>query len=132
MAALLLSIARDRSLRRQRVFRDRTNPLEYYSDIELIQRYRFPRATIVEFVNMVQNRLERPTNRSNPLPVPSMVLSTLRVLPKGDFQSEAADIHGISQPSFSRTFMDVVDALNQSLNNIAFPSGQAFILCTTT
>ncbi|XP_062580377.1 putative nuclease HARBI1 isoform X2 [Saccostrea cucullata] len=77
---------------------------------------------------MVQTRLERPTNRSNPLPVPSMVLSTLRVLAKGDFQSEAADIHGISQPSFSRTFMDVIDALNYSLRNINFPSGQADIL----
>ncbi|XP_062576193.1 putative nuclease HARBI1 [Saccostrea cucullata] len=58
----------------------------------------------------------------------SQVLSTLRVLAKCDFQSEAADIHGISQPSVSRTSMDVIDALNYSLKNITFPSGQAEIL----
>lgn len=58
------------------------------------------------------------------------MLATLRVLSKGDFQSEAADIHGISQPSFSRMFMGVVDALNASLDNIIFPMGQEEILRT--
>nr|XP_034339477.1 putative nuclease HARBI1 [Crassostrea gigas] len=130
MAAILFTLARERSLRRQRVFRDRTNPLDVFSDRELICRYRFPRRTIVDFIQQVDRRLSRPTNRSHPLPVSSMVLATLRVLSKGDFQSEAADIHGISQPSFSRMFMGVVDALNASLDNIIFPMGQEEILRT--
>ena len=73
MAAILLAIARERSLRRQRVFRDRSNPLDCCSDLELIRRYRFPRQTISEFAQMVEIRLERPTQRSHPLPVISMV-----------------------------------------------------------
>jgi hypothetical protein len=55
-------------------------------------------------------------------------LSTLRILGKGDFQSEVADIHGISQPSLSQILMDVVDAINCSLHNINFPSDANDIL----
>uniref|UniRef100_K1PEI0 DDE Tnp4 domain-containing protein n=1 Tax=Magallana gigas TaxID=29159 RepID=K1PEI0_MAGGI len=72
MAAILFTLAREKSLRRQRVFRDRTNPLDVFCDQELICRYRFPRRTIVDFIQQVDRRLSRPTNRSHPLPVSSM------------------------------------------------------------
>lgn len=58
------------------------------------------------------------------------MLATLRVLAKGDFQSETADIHGFSKPSFSGMFIGVVDALNASLDNISFPKDQKEILKT--
>jgi hypothetical protein len=32
-----------RTMRRERIFRDRTNPLEIYDDLELIERFRFER-----------------------------------------------------------------------------------------
>lgn len=57
------------------------------------------------------------------------MLATLRVHSKGDFKSEAADIHGIAQPSFSR-ILGVVDSLNASLDNIIFPMEQEEILQT--
>lgn len=34
-----------------------------------------------------------------------------------------ADLHGISQLSFSRMFMDVIDTMSKSLRNIHFQSG---------
>jgi hypothetical protein len=35
-----------RALRRERVFRDRTKPLDIYDDFELIDKYRFDRQSI--------------------------------------------------------------------------------------
>ena len=61
MAAILLAIARDRSLRSQRVFRNRGNPLDCYSYLELLRRYRFPRQTLLES----EIRLERPIPSSH-------------------------------------------------------------------
>jgi hypothetical protein len=37
-----------RAMRRERIFRDRTNPLEIYDDLELIERFRFDRRTILQ------------------------------------------------------------------------------------
>ena len=34
------------SMARERVFRDRTNPLDCYDDLELVQRFRFSRSSI--------------------------------------------------------------------------------------
>lgn len=55
------------------------------------------------------------------------MFATLKVLSKGDFQSEAADINWISKPSFNRMG---VDALNSSLDNITFPMELEEILQT--
>lgn len=71
---------RERSLRRQRVFRDRTNRLEVFSDRELINRYHFPRRTIFDFIQMV-NTTSRPTIRSHPQPVSSIVRNIADIEP---------------------------------------------------
>ena len=73
MAALILTIAKERSLRRQRVFRDRTNPLDACNDLELIRRYRFPRHSLLELIKAVEESTRRPTHRSHSLPVTTMV-----------------------------------------------------------
>ena len=48
-----------RALRRERVFRDRTKPLDIYDDFELIDKYRFDRQSI-----MLQDDLESSTFRN--------------------------------------------------------------------
>ena len=42
-------------IRRDRVFRDRTNPLDMYDDIELFQRFRFPRRELLEVIDDFEN-----------------------------------------------------------------------------
>jgi hypothetical protein len=49
---------------RERIFRDRTNPLEIYDDLELIERFRFDRRTILHFqqsriVTIHSNRIHK-------------------------------------------------------------------------
>ena len=42
-----------RALRRERVFRDRTKPLNIYDDFELIDKYRFDRQSIIMICDML-------------------------------------------------------------------------------
>jgi hypothetical protein len=49
-------------------FRDRTNPLEIYDDLELIERFRFDRRTILQITQLLQNDLESSTFRSKGIP----------------------------------------------------------------
>ena len=45
MAHRLLQLAETRRpMRRERVFRDRSNPLDTFNDADLVKRYRLPRA----------------------------------------------------------------------------------------
>ena len=55
-------------------------------------------------------------------------MSTLRVLFKGNVQSDTADLHGISQLSFNRMFMDVIDTMSKSLRNIHFKSSITYLI----
>lgn len=49
-------------------------------------------------------------------------------LAKGDFQSECADLHGVSQPTVSRVIGSVLFALNGHLNNVKFPTSNEEII----
>lgn len=64
MAAALQILFLRRHFRRERVFRDRTNPLDLYNDGEMIKRYRFPRATVFELIDLVSPMIQTPTRRS--------------------------------------------------------------------
>lgn len=56
------------------------------------------------------------------------LLVCLRYLAKGDFQSECADLHGVSQPTVSRVIGSVLLALNGHLNNVKFPTSNEEII----
>ena len=43
------------SMARQRVFRDRTDPLDCYDDLELVQRFRFSRSSISRITGAVDS-----------------------------------------------------------------------------
>jgi hypothetical protein len=49
---LIISNETNRNIRKERVFRDRLNPLEVYNDNECIQRFRFDRKQFLnDFLN---------------------------------------------------------------------------------
>lgn len=102
MAAFLLLFENERAVRREGVFRDRGNPIDNFTDIELIARYRFPSRTITRLTDLIKDRVQHPTSRSHAIPALVQVLVTLRFLAKGDYLSEVADTHGISLSSASR------------------------------
>ncbi|XP_061188738.1 putative nuclease HARBI1 [Saccostrea echinata] len=114
-----------RNLRRQRVFRDRQNPLDAYDDMDIIHRYRLDRRTIISIIDIVQERLERPTKRSRSLPDSLQVFAALRFLASGSQYRMIGDTLGISKPSVCRSIDEVINVLCRTLNIIKFPTGDA-------
>ena len=86
--ALLLAVdaAMRRNLRRNRIFRDRINPLEQYDDVDLMKRFRMPRHVILEVINLIETEIEHPTQRSHAIPASLQVLCALRYYATGNFQ----------------------------------------------
>ena len=70
----LVDEAAERGMRRERLFRDRSNPLDSLDDLQLYQRFRLNRQGIYELTDMLDVDLKRATNRSMALS------STLQVL----------------------------------------------------
>jgi hypothetical protein len=67
--ALLREDDYQRAMRRERVVRDRTNPLDYCSDLELYQRYRLDRRGIITLTEMLEDDLRPIANRNHPIAV---------------------------------------------------------------
>ena len=109
MEALVALVVR-RALRRERVYRDRANPLDI-PDHQLLSKYRFPRAEIMNIINLLEGPLERATKRGNPIPAHTQVLVALRFYASGSFQNVVGDVVGISQPSASRAINLVTNLL---------------------
>lgn len=119
-----------RGLQRQRIFRDRTQPLEIYSDIELYQRYRFTRLGCLSIIDRLQAQLEHPTNRSRALSPSSQVFIALRFYASGSKSAlaECASLHGCSKSSASRALRRVTTALvNIRHEEIKFPTTPAAV-----
>lgn len=72
MAAFFLLFENDRALRRERVFRDRIDPLDKFTDL-LIARYRFPRRRVLELTDLIRNAVQHPTSRSCAIPAHTQV-----------------------------------------------------------
>ncbi len=66
MAEIFFALYGERSLRKQRTFRDRGDPLAF-SDGELIARYRLPKSELIMLLGLVEDDLRRSTNRNQAL-----------------------------------------------------------------
>ncbi|XP_063420632.1 putative nuclease HARBI1 [Mytilus trossulus] len=98
MAAALMLRENDRFFRRERVFLDRSNPLDRPDDF-LLRAYRFPRHKMIELCNELRPDLEKATLRSHSIPVELQVLSALCFYASGSFQNVIGDVFGLSQPN---------------------------------
>ena len=73
MAAVVLAeFLRRRAIRRDRVFRDRRNPLDYFDDDQLYEAFRFRRHAILSLCDELAYDLEL-TRRQGSLSVPMQV-----------------------------------------------------------
>ena len=78
MAYLLLV---ERAHRRERVFCDRTQPLEIYDDVDMFNKYCFTRAGVISLINRLGGQLEHQTRRNHAVPPSLQVL-----LPSGSMR----------------------------------------------
>ena len=98
MAVVYLRLRRrEGNIRRNRIFTDRDNPLDYLDEVEIICKYRLSRLLITTLCRMFQNDLQRPTIRSHAFSVSLQVMVALRFYATGSFQLVNADVHGLSR-----------------------------------
>lgn len=117
-----------RHLRRERVFRDRLNPLDYLDDDQVIYKYRLNRRAIVFLCQLLEDSLTPVTERSHALPTHTKVLASLHLLASGSFQRVSAESQDIciSQASMSVVLKAFCNSLCQHKNRfIKFPVSEA-------
>ena len=113
----------DGSMRRQRIFRDRLNLLDAYSDVEFISRYRITRAIFTELIDILETSTNRPTSRPHSIAMTTQLAVTLKFLATGTFQTVVGSCHDISQCTVSRCISTITDALCVCAKDfIYFPS----------
>ncbi|XP_062295779.1 putative nuclease HARBI1 [Scomber scombrus] len=118
---LLLDALARQGLGRERVFRDRADVFAE-TDEWLMQRFRLPRAVLLDICNLLQPNLTKETRRSDPVPSHVQVLTVLGFLATGTFQREIGDRAGVSQSSVSRALPSVIKGLiTLSPRYIRFP-----------
>ena len=110
------------SLRRQRVFRDRSDPLALPEDI-LYERYRFSSEGIPYFIVLVGLYVGNATKRSRALTIAQCVCVSLWFFAKGTYLHTVGDAENISKNTVCLAIRKVVAALNTLLNMfVVFPS----------
>ncbi|XP_065123989.1 putative nuclease HARBI1 isoform X2 [Paramisgurnus dabryanus] len=110
-----------RALRRERVFRDRQNPLAFPDDY-LYKRYGFSAEGIVYLCRLLEQHIKNPTRRSHAISVPQMLCIALRFFASGTYLYAVGDAEKISKITVCRTIRRVVLALQRYINTfIAFP-----------
>ena len=102
-----------RAMRRERVFRDRSNPFEVYSDAELLKKYRFHREGLRYLIDILDDGLAPKTLRNHAISKELKVFIGLRYLASGAHQSLVGDEMAIkvTQPTVSRCVSEFLDAM---------------------
>lgn len=86
-----------RALRRDRVFRDRSNPYDCYTDVEFKTRYRFTKASTLLLTNLIRTQIVHPTHRNHSLSPEMQVLMCLRYCATSSFQLVCGDLFAVSK-----------------------------------
>ena len=94
MYLLLLRRRSRRSMRRERIFRDRSNPFDFMHENLFIARYRFPKHVFTFLCSLLVS-LQPSCRQSQPLPVSLQLCITLHFFAQGGYLSHAGDIHNV-------------------------------------
>ena len=104
-----------RAMRRERLVRDRSNPLEVYDDVEILERFRFRRMDIWQMTDMLQYDLEYDTNVNQALQPIQQVMIALRFYASGCYQNFVGDMINVQRSTACRAIRRVSIALENRL-----------------
>ncbi|XP_040211674.1 putative nuclease HARBI1 [Rana temporaria] len=85
--------------------------IEGMRDSDVRTRFRLSRGAIYYLYGLLEDKLQPTTARSQAVPGMVKLLATLYILGHGSFQTTSGLILGISQPTVSRVFMQVINAI---------------------
>ncbi|XP_013404377.1 putative nuclease HARBI1, partial [Lingula anatina] len=125
-AAAVVHNLHRQAVRRERVFRDRENPLDYFNDDQLRERFRFRRHSILFILQFIINTIQPPTNRSHSIPALFQLLITLGFVAIGLFMFVVRDtIPRISKATVSRVIRRVTVEITRLAGQfVQFPNGR--------
>ena len=109
MAAAYVFMRR-RARRRERVFRDRTHPLEKYNDL-VYKKFRFHRQFIFELAEEESQDIEFSLPRKGSITPVLQVCLALHFSATGSFQNVVGELIGVDQSTACRTITTVTHAL---------------------
>ena len=115
--------------RPRRMYRDRENPLEMYTEKQVWARYRFRPQTIILLAGILSNALQHTTEHSMALPPLLQVCLALRYLSSGTFAIVVGDtVPRVSPPTawraIDRAVKAIVFVLGSERKQIKFPNPQ--------
>ncbi|XP_064635765.1 putative nuclease HARBI1 [Lineus longissimus] len=114
-----------RAMRRERVFRDRRNPLDIFGDAELVKRCRFSREGIMLITDIVAPDIEHPTRRNFALLPSQQVLIALQYYATGTFQYVVGDPLPVSPQTAWHAIHRVTDSLAEKIGDyVKFPDAR--------
>ena len=106
-----------------KVYRHRTNILTQYTDHQLIETYRFDKATIQHIVNLISEDITSITGKSKALTAEQKVLIALKFFATGNSFRQIAETIGATKSSVSRSIREVSATLcSHSKEFIKFPT----------
>ncbi|XP_072047331.1 LOW QUALITY PROTEIN: putative nuclease HARBI1 [Amphiura filiformis] len=112
LANQLHMVINQRALRRERVFRDRSHPLDKWNDHDMYKKYRFTRLACINIIDLLSDELQHLTERNHALPPSLQVFIALRFYGKGSYLDESgAEPHGVSIPTAQRAVSSVTPLL---------------------
>ena len=117
--ALRLRLLHRRLFRRERIFRDRTNPFDMYSDHDMFMRYRFGKGDLWQICDVLSDELSFANARLGSTSPIIQLLLTLRILACGGFLLDTGDSFGLMKATVGRLFDRVVTVLAGRLHQSA-------------
>ena len=96
--------------RQPRIFAPRIY-LDKLRDSDVRRKFRLERGTILHLYQLIADKIDPDTQRGHAVPGMARLLATLYILGRGSFQATSGSIMGISQPTVSRVFMLVINAI---------------------
>ncbi|XP_068135955.1 putative nuclease HARBI1 [Hyperolius riggenbachi] len=112
-------------IRKPRIFRERTG-MEGLTDEEVMERFRLTKGTIIDLYELIRADIDPLTQRSHAIPGIVKLLNCLHFFSSGSFQTKASAIGGVSQSTFSRFLVPVIQALKKHVHTfINFPKDKA-------
>ncbi|KAH7940031.1 hypothetical protein HPB52_020454 [Rhipicephalus sanguineus] len=98
------------------LLRDRSNPMEDFTDSEFLARFRFTKSSVKKLLECLPLE-ESCSDRGHPLPPMIQLLIALRFYGAGTFQVVAGDLVHVSQPTVSR----VIERVSRLIATHLFP-----------
>ena len=98
--------------RRDALFRDRTNPLEKFDDVELFTKFRFRREFILQLTNQLEPELKT-EKRYYTAPPCLQVLIVLKYLASNTLMDTTGELFGVDKSTVSRVVSRLLKILHR-------------------